>query len=58
MNLYPHIESKTFVWTDDCPSYNKLIIELGSDSKVVSTHKDYDRVNHLEAVRYIFTFPR
>ena len=50
MNLYPHIEEKTYIWTDDCPSYNKLIAALGSDSKVVSTHKDYDRVNHLNNV--------
>ena len=50
MNLHPHIEAKTYIWTDDCPSYNKLIAALGSDSKVVSTHKDYDRVNHLNNV--------
>ena len=50
MNLHPHIEAKTYIWTDDCPSYNKLIAVLGSDSKVVSTHKDYDRVNHLNNV--------
>ncbi|MDX9825520.1 MAG: hypothetical protein RBU26_11340 [Sphaerochaeta sp.] len=50
MNLYPHIEEKTYIWTDDCPSYNKLIAALGSDSKVVSIHKDYDRVNHLNNV--------
>jgi hypothetical protein len=50
MNLRPHIEDKTYLWTDDCASYNKLIVELGSDRKVVSTHKDYDKVNHLNNV--------
>jgi len=50
MNLRPHIGDKTYIWTDDCASYNKLIAVLGSDSKVVSTHKDYDKVNHLNNV--------
>lgn len=50
MNLYPHIEAETYIWTDDCASYNKLIAKLGSGRKVVSTHKDYDKVNHLNNV--------
>jgi hypothetical protein len=50
MNLLPHIEQKTYVWTDACASYNRLIKELGSDSKVVSSKKDYDKVNHLNNV--------
>lgn len=50
MNLHPHIEQKTYIWTDDCPSYNKLIAALESGSKVVSSYKDYDRVNHLNNV--------
>jgi transposase-like protein len=58
MNLYPHIEEKTYIWTDDCPSYNKLIAALGSDSKVVSTHRDYDRVNHLNNVNSFVTIER
>jgi hypothetical protein len=36
--------------TVDCPSYNKLIAALESGSKVVSSYKDYDRVNHLNNV--------
>ena len=50
MNLLPHIEQKTYIWTDACASYNRLIKELGSDSKVVSNKKDYDKVNHLNNV--------
>ncbi len=50
MNLHPHIEAKTYFWTDDCSSYNKLIAVLESDSKVVSTHKDCDNVKHLNNV--------
>ncbi len=36
--------------TDACASYNRLIKELGSDSKVVSSKMDYDKVNHLNNV--------
>lgn len=50
MNLHLHIEEKTYIWTDDYPSYNKLIAALESDSKVVSNYKDYDRVNHFNNV--------
>jgi transposase-like protein len=50
MNLLPHIEERTYIWTDACASYNKLIKKLGSDSKVVSGKKDYDKVNHLNNV--------
>lgn len=28
MNLYPHIEAGTYIWTEDCPSYNKPIVVL------------------------------
>lgn len=50
MNLLPHIEKKAYIWTDSSASYNRLIEELGSDSKAVCSKKDYDRVNHLNNV--------
>jgi hypothetical protein len=57
MNLLPHIEQKTYIWTDACASYNRLIKELTSDSKVVSSKRDYDKVNHLNNVNSFWIIP-
>nr|WP_321261255.1 hypothetical protein [uncultured Sphaerochaeta sp.] len=49
MNIHPNIEARTYIWTDDYPSFNKLIIFLDSDSKVAWIH----RVNSLN---YVYNF--
>ena len=50
MNLADHIEKETYIWTDNHSSYNKLVKELNSKRVILSTHEDYDSVNHLNNV--------
>lgn len=50
MNLKSHIKEGSYLWTDDHDSYNKLTNELGSKRVIVSSHKEYDNVNHLNTV--------
>lgn len=47
MNLLPQFEERTYIWTDACASYSKLIKKLGGDSKVILGKKNNDKVNHL-----------
>ena len=50
MNLSSHLDKETFLWTDGLASYNDLAISLGSQKKELKTHKEYDKVNHLNTV--------
>lgn len=46
MNLAPHIQEGVYHYS----SYTKLTEKLGSKRVIVSSHKDYDKVNHLSAM--------
>lgn len=50
MNLREHIKETTYIWTDNHSSYNKLVESLNSKRVILSTHEDYDSVNHLNNV--------
>ncbi len=50
MNLSSHIKKESYLWTDNHDSYNKLTEKLGSKRVIVSSHKEYDKVNHLNNV--------
>lgn len=48
--LSTHIKGGAYLWTDNHNSYNKLAQELGSKRVIVSSHEEYDKVNHLNNV--------
>ncbi len=50
MNLKSHIKDGSYLWTDALSSYNELTRELGSKRVILSTHEEYDKVNHLNTV--------
>jgi transposase-like protein len=50
MNLADHIKETTYIWTDNHSSYNKLVEKLNSKRVILSSHEDYDSVNHLNNV--------
>jgi len=50
MNLADHIKEMTYIWTDNHAAYNKLVKSLNSKRVILSTHEDYDSVNHLNNV--------
>lgn len=50
MNLKEHIKQGSYLWTDALASYNDLTKELGSKRVILSTHEEYDKVNHLNTV--------
>ena len=50
MNLVSHIKEESYLWTDNHSSYNKLTETLGSKRVIVSSHEEYDQVNHLNTV--------
>ena len=56
MNLAPHIKEGSYLWTDNHSSYNKLTEKLGSTRKILSTHEEYDKVNHLNTVNSFHSF--
>lgn len=50
MNLLPHIEENTFLWTDGLKSYATLAEKLGSTRVELLDITKYDKVNHLNTV--------
>ncbi len=56
MNLSSHIKKGSYLWTDNHSSYNKLTENLGSKRVILSTHKEYDKVNHLNTVNSFHSF--
>lgn len=50
MNIKSHIKKESYLWTDNHQSYNKLTEELDSKRVIISSHEDYDKVNHLDNV--------
>lgn len=49
MNLVSHVKAGAFLWTDDHSSYNSLTEKPGSKKEILSTHEEYDKVNHLNS---------
>lgn len=56
MNLSSHIKEGSYLWTDNHNSYNELTKMLGSKRVILSSHEEYDKVNHLNTVNSFHSF--
>ncbi len=56
MNLSSHIKEGSYLWSDNHSSYNKLTEELKSTRKILSSHEEYDKVNHLNTVNSFHSY--
>lgn len=56
LNLSSHIKQGAYLWTDNHSSYNKLTETLGSKRVILSSHEEYDKVNHLNTVNSFHSY--
>lgn len=47
---------EAYLWTDNHSSYNKLTETLGSKRVILSSHEEYDKVNHLNTVNSFHSY--